>query len=293
MDISYLKHSYKYIVAVWLLIAITSCNPNLDYDIKGYTQKIIVEASIGDGSYPVVYLSLNNPVWKKVDSVTIMQNVIRYAKVTVSDGKNSEILTSGWDLTHFPPYKYAGTELCGEAGKRYTIKVEYSGYTIESETTIPQPGEILSFETEAVSSKDSLRKLFMNLDMKDTPSRSYMLKCKNLKDKHYNQVDILYNQDLQLTGTHRYQIIPTALKTDKSYEHIPYFAKGDTLIIRLSTIDSISTAFFRDFTIFSSTTGVANMFLNSEKQSLKSNISKPGFGIWYGEAVRYYEYIIP
>lgn len=291
MDISYLR-MLKYSFSL-TLVFLMACQPDLDYNVKGYTQKIIVEASIIEGQSPVVRLSLNNPVWNKVDSATILQNVIRYAKVTVSDGDEAEVLTSGWDPDHFPPYKYFGTSLIGKAGHTYALSVEYSGYVVRSTTTIPASGKILSFNSEVVNTKDSLRNLFMILDMGSDHTRGYRVFSHNLKDKGFNEVNVVYNQDLSLSGTHRYMIIPSVSDKDKSHSYSPYYKQGDTVQIRLATIDSVSTLFFRGLTMFSSSTGIANMFFNTEKQKLASNVSAPGFGIWCGESDRYYQYIVP
>ncbi len=62
------KHSALIIV---LLIILSACSPDLDYKVTGYTQKIIVEGRIETGRSPVVYLSLNVPLSKTVDSTTI------------------------------------------------------------------------------------------------------------------------------------------------------------------------------------------------------------------------------
>jgi hypothetical protein len=291
MDISYIK--IKVCCLTFMLVFLIACQPDLEYNVKGYTQKIIVEATITEGECPIVRLSLNNPVWKKVDSATILQNVIRYAKVTISDGTETETLTSGWDPDHFPPYKYFGTELTGKAGHTYTLIVEYSGYTVTSSTTIPESGKILSFDTEKINGKDSLRNLFMTLDMGNDKSRGYRVFSHNLKDKKFSEVNIVYNQDLSLSGVHRYMISPSVSNKERSYSYAPYFKQGDTIQIRLATIDSASTLFFRGLSMFSSTSGIANMFFNNEKQQLISNITTPGFGIWCGESVQYYQYIIP
>ena len=48
------KHSALIIV---LLIILSACNPDLDYKVTGYSQKIIVEGRIETGRSPVVYLS--------------------------------------------------------------------------------------------------------------------------------------------------------------------------------------------------------------------------------------------
>ena len=112
----------KIIFNILISLLFCSCQPNLDYIISGYTQKIIVEGYISNNEYPKVYLSLNIPFSEEVNSETIVKNVIGSAKVTISDGVNTEILTAGYrDNRHFPPHYYRGTELKGEEGKTNEI----------------------------------------------------------------------------------------------------------------------------------------------------------------------------
>lgn len=111
------KIKAKLILYNLLFLSLLSCNPDLDYIVRGYTEKIIVEGKIETGQYPIVYLSLNFPLWQVVDSALVLKNIIGDAKVTVSDGENFEILTSKWDRTSFPPHYYKGNRIRGEEGK--------------------------------------------------------------------------------------------------------------------------------------------------------------------------------
>lgn len=266
---------------------IVSCNPDLDYTIKGYTQKIIVEGVIESGRYPLVYLSLNVPLSKAVDSTTILDHVIRYAKVTVSSGDKTEILTSKWDKNYFPPYVYKGTEIMGEEGKTYDLKVEYGGYTLYSSTTIPE-----SFNVESViaiqTDVDSLRTLALNINLNNIKN-SFRIQTKKRKDTRYIKTPVLFNDRLSLNGMQTFHISPYPDKTDLSFAEGKYFVVGDTVDIKISAIDSVSTLFFKDLNMFSLVSG--NIAV-TEVKPLHSNITEPGFGIWYGAAVRYERVII-
>jgi hypothetical protein len=64
------------------------------------------------------------------------------------------------------------------------------------------------------------------------------------------------------------------------------FALGDTVMLRFVTIDSVSTQFFKDI-------ATGSMQIQPERlNTLKSNVSKPGFGIWCGEGVRNYQVVV-
>ncbi|MDD3320586.1 MAG: hypothetical protein PHS59_03990 [Paludibacter sp.] len=285
-----------------LLLLVVSCQPELDYKTSGYVQKIIVEGYISNNEYPKVYLTLNIPLSEKVDSISILNNVIRYAKVTVSDSLNpnvveakTEILTSGWetDKRLFPPYKYFGRKYKGEEGKKYYLTVEYGGFTLKAQTTIPLKTPIKNFSTKPVNGNDTLKSLFMTIDINPTLKNSYRVYSLKKKDGYYKETQLLYNSKFILSGTNTFGINPTVSKIDSSYSEGENFVKGDTVFIRLCTLDSVSTDFFSDLTLFSSSQGMGNNLLIGEKESLKSNISYPGFGIWYGNGVSTYRIIIP
>jgi len=278
---------------ILLFLLVTSCRPDLDYKVSGYTQKIIVEGFIANGEYPKVYLSLNVPLSELVDTVTILNNVIRYAKVTVSDGINSEVLTGGWDIKHYPPYVYRGTNFKGEEGKTYYLTVEYSGYTLHAQTTVPFATYIQKFNTLHVDGNDTLRILSMTFNIDASKKNAYRVFTKKKKDGYYIQTQFVYNAEFTLSGSNSFDISPKVSENDSSYAEGSYFAKGDTIQVRLCTIDSISTQFFKALTLFSSSIGVGNNFFIGEKDALKSNISTPGFGIWYGNGTTNYTYIIP
>ena len=269
-----------------------SCKPDLNYEIKGYTQKVIVEGSIASGEFAAVYLSLNVPVWEKIDSANVLNHVIRTAKVSVSDGEKTEILTSGWDKTHFPPYVYKGTDLRGVEGKTYTIKVEYSGITLNAVTTIPFGTDIDEFsDTEAINN-DSLRSILMSFTIDPKKKTSFKVYTKKKKDGFYTATPLLFNSEFTLSGKQSFNISPRPSTSDPSYSESANFASGDTIQVRFCALDSISTDFFKALTFYSSNSGIGSAFFVGEKNPLKSNISLPGFGIWYGYAVRKYIYVV-
>lgn len=290
MDVSFLKYKIAIILSlVVLAMFFSACDPDLDYTIRGYTQKIIVEGTVETDEYPRVYLSLNVPLWKTLDSATILDHVIRYAKVTVSDGIGTEILTSKWDKTHFPPYVYQATEIMGVEGRTYSLKVEYSGYTITSTTFLPKGTAIDSVQFQATTVSDTLKALSVWVNIDTGNETGFRVFTKKQQDKRYIETPMVFNNDLTLSGIHKFNLSPRPDKTDSSYREGQYFGVGDTVDIKICAIDRTSTGFFKDISLFS--TGFGNIFLN-EVKPLKSNITEPGFGIWYGSAVRNYRCVV-
>lgn len=292
----------KIAIYLSLISLFVSCRPDIDYAIRGYTQKIIVEGYISNNEYPKVYLTLNMPLSQKVDTMAILKNVIRYAKVTISDslnanaiGAKTEVLTSRWELDKkpLPHYKYFGTDFKGEEGKTYYLTVVYSGYTLHAQTTIPYHADIIGFKSIPVVGNDNLRSLSMTMNIDSTQKNSYKVFTRKKKDGYYIETPFLYNDEFKLSGKNSFIISPSVTDIDPSYNEGAYFVKGDTIQVRLCTIDSVSTQFFKALTLFSSSNGIGNNLFIGEKDKLQSNISSPGFGIWYGNGTANYTVIIP
>ncbi len=284
----------KFLIYILFIFTVASCQTDLEYKISGYTQKIIVEGYISNGEFPKVYLTLNFPLSKLTDSLNMIENVIRTAKVTISDGEKTEILTSGWEPNkrHFPPYMYVGTELKGQEGKTYYLTVDFSGYKLNSTTTIPYGTSIQKFECSPIKGNDSLRDLFMTLNIDPTAKNSYRVFTLKKRDGYFIETQYVYNSEFTLSGSNKFNISPRVTELDSSFSEGGNFFKGDTIQVKLCTIDSVSTQFFKALTLFSNSNGIGNDLFIGEKDKLKSNISSPGFGIWYGNGVRYYSVVI-
>ena len=76
-------------------------------DMYGYRPEIVVEGWIEDGGYPVVIVTTTVPVTDEFKEWgSLNDHVVRWAKVTVSDGEKEEVLTGKLDKDYFPPYIY-------------------------------------------------------------------------------------------------------------------------------------------------------------------------------------------
>lgn len=274
-----------------LSLLLISCSTELDYKFSGYSEKIVVEGVIESGSYPRVFLSLNVPMSVEPDSLNYLDYIIRYAKVTVSDGVNSEVLTSGWNKNSLPPFLYKGTSIKGVAGQTYTLKVEYGGYTLYSITTVPQASELETFiATE--TSFDSLKMLSVLMNITPKKATSFRIFTRKNSQSSFEECPILYNADFSTQGIARWQILPGMLQFKGGDAPEALFKTGDTVRIKICEIDSASTLFFKDLDAFSSN-GIGKLNLIGEHKQVHSNITAPGTGIWWGAAVKNYTLVIP
>lgn len=268
-----------YILLFFVLI-ITSCSKD-DFvsEQKSLESKIVVEGYIEEGDFANVLLSSSIPVTNVIDSTNVLSHAIRSAKITISNGQDSEILRVKSDKNRVPPFIYYGSTIKGEAGREYSIKIEYLNRIVEAVTTIPRSVQLKSAEYVKNNSADTTGYVFVKFDDLLDEKNYYQIATKiegeepvfvpsfygNLDDKNFesSSVAVQINRGILLSPKVKYT---------------PYFADGDLIHVKLRTQTKESLDFWNSW---------QNEILNSKNPiypsntSLKTNI-KGGIGIWAG-----------
>lgn len=247
--------------------------------------EIVVEGWIEDGGFPVVIVTTSVPVstdYKDWD--TLMDHLVRWAKVSISDGEKEVILTGKMDTDYFPPYIYTTARMRGEAGKKYSLKVEYGGRTETAETTIPSkvPLEYVKV-LERTDGYGIVAGLKDNTETKDYykfftmvegVDSTYVSSFLGLVD------DVVLGEevtDIAINSTF-VSNFNTIERSQVSYE------EDDVVRVRFVTMDEASFNYWSDYddvTILST-----NPFFPVNKK-IRSNISS-GMGYWAGYGSTYY-----
>lgn len=267
----------KYILFLFIVIVV-SCSKD-DFSEESIESKIVVEGWIEEGDYAQVLLSSSIPVSGVIDSTNVLNHVIRSAKITISDGQNSEVLKVKNDKNRVPPFVYFGNTLKGEAGKEYSLKVEYLNRVIEAETIIPKSVPLKSAEYIKKNATDTTGYIFVKFDDPLNEKNYYQIATRidkeepifvptfygNLNDKNFE------------TASVSMQVNRGVLLFPKT-KYTPYFADGDLIYVKLRTQNKDALDFWNSW---------QNEIVNSKNPiypsnaSLKSNI-KGGIGIWAG-----------
>lgn len=270
----------RFIHITYLLIVVcalfTACNNDVDF--VEYEPQFVVEGRIENGKYASVLLSSSASFSELMDTTSLLHHVIRNAKVTVSDGVNSEILSLRSNSKKIPPYEYVTREMKGEIGKHYYLTIEYYDKTITAETYIPHPVDI-----------DSL--WFVKQNEKDRVGHVH-IKFKNISDHHYQiSTSAVPNEKVFtpcLYGNIDNSLYPqgeqVSMQLNKGPVIFPkpdyttYFPDSVFIEVKLSVQTKESYLFW---------TSYQNEILNSQNpifpsvNKLKSNING-GIGIWAG-----------
>lgn len=262
-----------------LVIIVISCNSD-DFSIEIKPEsKLVVEGWIEEGDVARLLLSSSIPINEVIDSTNVLDHAIRSAKVTVSDGEKTEVLKVKNDKDRLPPFIYYGTEIIGEEGKTYTLKIEYLNRTLIASTSIPKTVPLINAEYVKNSVTDTTGYVFVKFDDPISEKNYYQIATRidekepifvpafygNLDDKNFDspQISMQVNRGVLIFPKTKYK---------------PYFTDGDLIFVKLRTMNKDALDFWNSW---------QNEIVNSRNPiypsntSLKSNING-GIGIWAG-----------
>ncbi len=276
----------KAIVALALFLFIVGCEKNDINSKKDYLPKFVVEGWIENGQYPHVILTHNLPFFTSVDSAQLSEIIIRYAKITVSDGLNTEILTGGKDANYFPSFVYKGTELKGEVGKTYNLTIEYAGFTLTAQTTIPKPVALskIWFVTKN-NDKQQLHTQFLD----DASEKNYYKLYTKLDSGKRFIPTLLSNYDDKFFNGKDYTLqVNRAPENNLTLKNDPFFNANDTVLVKFATVPKTGYDFWSSFQ--DEVLNSSNPLIGSTGK-IKSNINGMGIGIWCGYGVNVYKVV--
>ena len=245
---------------------------------------MVVEGWIDHDGFPVVVLTKTVPIDKSYkDFSTLDEYIIKWAKVTVSDGETEVVLTGKVDKDYFPPYIYTTGQMRGKAGRKYTLTVEYDQFYAESETTIPYPAEIDSFSVTSVGT-DSLCQL--TACFKDpSETTDYYAFFTNLSNSYYRLSSNGVLSDESRDSLLRIPVLkPTDMFTDAPDEYTPYFEVGELAMVKFVKMDSVGYRFWKSF---EETRSLSRIPFFPITDNMQSNI-RGGLGYWIGYGATFY-----
>ena len=243
---------------------------------------IVVEGWIDDGGFPVVIVTRSLPVRLKADGIMmdeLSDYVEKWAKVTVSDGVNSVVLTGGKDSRYVPGYVYTTSYLRGEAGKSYTLTVETRGKSVRAVTTIPLNPPVvdsvvcrhLSSDTTVcevmayVRNNTSSREYFNSFYQEGADARQFLSSFLGVVDG--GVADSVFTMPI-IKGVSDYN------KSDKTR----YFANDTVVKLKISTMDDVSYEIWHSY---EDNNRFRYMFMSASVREVASNIEN-GQGYWCG-----------
>jgi hypothetical protein len=306
----YQKFQLKKALLFFLLLACTtSCTKEVQIDIPGYEEQLVVDGRIETSGFPIVLLSKSQNVYAPTDIEAYISSFISDAQVSVSNGSQTVILSlfplsslpiesqktvaemlklNLTELQFLPIQVYSTTDqsIKGEVGKTYNLQIAYNGKNYAGSTSLLTPVALNNLYWKADESNAEYGYSWANLTDPAGDYNGYKWEAKRINitssgaylDDLYKRAG--YFEDRFFDGLTFEFAVENPLKR-KDTTHLEaykrYYRIGDTVVIKLSRLDKVTYDFFDKKSIQLGNGG--NPF--ASPINIPSNI--PGaLGIWAG-----------
>ena len=271
-----MKHGINILFRYLFLVTLFACEGDV---LPEPQDNLVVEGWIEDGNFPVVMLTRNVPLsgsYQDIDDLG--KYLVRWAKVSVSDGTDTVVLTGMYQSNYYPPYIYTTGRMRGQAGKTYHLTVEYDDYYATASTTIPASVPLDSVVVVPSSDSDTLYQLNAYFNDNPTTKDYYILFTNVNRISRQSFISYMgYVDDALLAGSHvTIPVYRGRVLSDDNYN--PFFSITDTVEVRLAHTDEATFNFWSD--VQTSVSFSTNMFM-PVMTNVRSNV-EGGIGYWAG-----------
>jgi hypothetical protein len=287
----FLKKLKRVFFGMLFIISLAYCDPEVDIEIPAIKKQLVVDGWIEQGNFAYVLLTYNTSYFSNIDSSTfskISDFIATKAKVIITNGTESEIMMLDRDTNFFPSLVYRSLIMKGEVGKTYTLIIKNEGDTITASTNILQPVNLDSIWFESLSDNDTMG-VIKGIIHDNKNERNFYKTFFKLNQKSRKYIPTLFSnfEDTYFNGERFTFALKRGPETYLKPIETIYFKKGDTIIVKVSSIEKKCYEFWRSY---------EDEILNSGNP-FAANFNKitptinNGLGIWCGYGSTFYRVI--
>ena len=283
----------RYLYLILLVTLFSSCEKNVDLNLKAAEPILVVDAQIESGNAPIVVLTKSLSYFSKISPEILANSFVRNADVYVSNGvlthklKEYAIpLTPGYTAYYYSnDFSNPTTAFIGTLNSNYTLKIITEGKEYLSSTKILNNAFSLDsvWTKPAQGATDTTKRL---LYIKTTDpvglgnSGRYFTK-KNREQFLAGENSVFDDQIVD--GTTLSSIVPPGVdRNNKKQGEDILFNKGDTITMKYCNVDRATYNFWNTWEFAFQSIG--NPFAQPNK--VLGNISNGALGAFCGYAVQ-------
>ena len=302
-----------YLIIGLAILALSSCTKEVEIEIPGYEEQIVIDGRIETGAPPIVLISKSQEVYAPTDVESVLNSFVNDALVTVSNGVTtveldklcSDNLPPGTEelaaeIMGIPADQLQNYTICayttfdqsiwGEIGKTYDLSVTHDGETYTAQTQILEPTPLVN--TFWKPDGDLTNHGYSWATLADPPG---------VFDAYFWEANLIGNAAGDTTET-GFTPTYTPIFDDEFFDGLTFefwyenphsgdapdsinwtYALGDTVVIKLSKIDRMVYEFYEKRTMQLQTAG--NPF--ATPTNIPNNLSNGALGIWAGFSPSY------
>ena len=266
--------------AATLLLSCTAIQPESPDPV------LVIDGWIDDGGFPIVMVTTSAPVTQEgLSEDDINDCVQRFARVEVSDGSRSVVLTGMPDENYYPPYIYTTGHMRGEAGKTSTLTVSCKGMEARAAVSIPEKTALECVEAVRSEKCDTLYSVRASLKDDCSQRRYYQIfVMREGLDSCYRPsvLGSLDNADFA-PGETTLNVYPEPTYSVDGFSL--YFPKGRKLHLKFCSVPESVHSYWKSFQDAMTFTRLP---LFPIRNNIASNI-EGGLGLWAGYGASFYE----
>ncbi len=291
---------FRLFLQIALFFTIISCERAIEFTPKQTANELVVEATIENNEAPRVILSRSLAFFSTLSLEQLQSSFVHGAEITISDGSRKHRLKEyAIPVQGYQFYFYStdsadlGTEVKGTFNTRYDLSINVDGKSYTASTTIPSLSKTVDsvWYTPAPDNPDSNRVVVMARTTDPAGYGNYIRYFTSTNQgPYFPGFTSVYDDQIVDGTTYNVQIEKGVDRnTDIDFETYSFFAKGDTVDLKLTNIDKATYDFWR--TIEYSYSQIGNPF--SSPTRITGNITGGALGYFGGYAVQYSRIIIP
>ncbi|MFN5911938.1 MAG: DUF4249 domain-containing protein [Bacteroidota bacterium] len=302
-----MRYFLLFTVVVCLLSA---CEKEVQIDIPGYKEQLVVDGRIQTDCYPIVLLSASKNIYAETDLSAYLQSFVYDASIEVNNGSMTvplqlfsiqdlpaesqkllaEMLSVELNELIFLPIQVYSTldpSMKGEVGKTYELKIVHKESTYSGETTLYPTVQLDNLYWKPDPANPEYGFCWARLSDPSAEYNAYKWEAKRIKQTNTGEpYDMIFRRssdpyfDDEFFNGLTFEFDTRYPERDTTYPENfrRHYKQGDSVVIRFSRIDRDVFEFFdkKDAQLGSA----GNPF--STPVNIPSNIKGGALGIWAG-----------
>lgn len=307
-----IRLNYPIILLSLAVIAIiASCTKEVEIDIPGFKEQLVIDGSIESGMPPIVILSRSKDIYSPTNLEAFVAGFVTDAEVFVSDGTNeykldlfcsddlppgTEDLVAGFlgispdqlSQMNICAYTSFNTAIWGEVGKTYHLRVNHNGSTYTGTTHILQPHALDNLWWKEENATPGYG--YSHAALSDPPGvyDAYKWEVKRINIVNGETIDAYYKPTFNhvvddeffdgKTFNFYYENPWTIRDKEIQVEYRGLYKAGDTVVVKFSKIDKGVYDFLYSKVVQALSSG--NPF--ASPMNVKTNLQGGCLGVWAG-----------
>jgi hypothetical protein len=245
---------------LFVLLLLAACTKEVQIDLPGYKEQLVVDGRIETGLPAIVLLSKTSNVYSTTNFESYLNSFVDDAVVVLSDGTNTDTLTKictddlppgledvAAGIFGIPAAQLSSLHLCayislnmvGEVGKTYTLQILHNGKTYTSSSRIAEPVALDSLYWKPEGNFSDRGFSWAKLSDPANTTDAYCWEVKYSSEATYSKTfnpffnDKFFNG---LTFEFGYENPMSFQDTTANNPYRGFYKLGDTVVVKLSKI---------------------------------------------------------